>query len=78
MGMAFVEELFEHRVNTVSYGDGSSRLWEGPLLVMMYSLVVLVDSMMNAVFYFSCRSLSLHGSDEEELQLVSPPAPSSS
>ncbi|KAF7809083.1 putative transmembrane protein [Senna tora] len=57
IGMAFVEGLFEHRVKTLSYGDGSSRAWEGPLLVIMYSFVVLVDSMMNAVFYFSCRSL---------------------
>ena len=28
----------------------------GPLLVIMYSFVVLVDSMMSTVFYFSCRS----------------------
>ncbi|KAA8529384.1 hypothetical protein F0562_033817 [Nyssa sinensis] len=56
IGMAFVEGLFEHRVKTLSYGDGSSRIWEGPLLVLMYSFVVLIDSMMSAVFYFSCRS----------------------
>ncbi|ONK60042.1 uncharacterized protein A4U43_C08F13590 [Asparagus officinalis] len=56
IGMAFVEGLFEHRVKTLSYGDGSSRIWEGPLLVVMYSFVVLVDSMMSAVFYFTCRS----------------------
>ncbi|KAK7400881.1 hypothetical protein VNO78_12190 [Psophocarpus tetragonolobus] len=56
IGMAFVEGLFEHRVRTLSYGDGSSRVWEGPLLVVMYSFVVLIDSMMSAVFYFSCRS----------------------
>ncbi|KAK7317961.1 hypothetical protein RJT34_02620 [Clitoria ternatea] len=56
IGMAFVEGLFEHRVQTLSYGDGSSRVWEGPLLVIMYSFVVLIDSMMSAVFYFSCRS----------------------
>lgn len=56
IGMAFIEGLFEHRVKTLSYGDGSSRLWEGPLLVIMYSFVVLIDSMMTAVFYFSCRS----------------------
>ncbi|XP_068654822.1 uncharacterized protein [Aristolochia californica] len=54
--MALVEGLFEHRVKTLSYGDGSSRIWEGPLLVIMYSFVVLVDYMMSAVFYFSCRS----------------------
>jgi hypothetical protein len=35
-------------VKTLSYGDGSSRLWEGPLLVLMYSFVTLIDSMMSA------------------------------
>ncbi|OAY74244.1 hypothetical protein ACMD2_17504 [Ananas comosus] len=59
IGLAFVEGLFEHRVKTLSYGDGSSRLWEGPLLVLMYSFVMLVDSMMSAVFYFTCRSSSI-------------------
>lgn len=65
IGLAFVEGLFEHRVKTLSYGDGSSRLWEGPLLVLMYSFVVLVGSMMSAVFYFSCKSYSLESSNEE-------------
>lgn len=59
IGMVFIGGLFEHRVKTLSYGDGSSRLWEGPLLVLMYSFVVLIDSMMSAVFYFSCKSYSL-------------------
>ncbi|TQD89278.1 hypothetical protein C1H46_025127 [Malus baccata] len=62
IGMAFVEGLFEHRVKTLSYGDGSSRIWEGPLLVIMYSFVVLIDSMNSAVFYFSCRSLKMETS----------------
>ncbi|XP_004516573.1 uncharacterized protein [Cicer arietinum] len=65
IGMAFVEGLFEHRVKTLSYGDGSSRMWEGPLLVIMYSFVVLIDSMMSAVFYFSCRSFSVENSNGE-------------
>lgn len=65
IGMTFVEGLFEHRVKTLSYGDGSSRMWEGPLLVIMYSFVVLIDSMMSAVFYFSCRSSSRETSDGE-------------
>ncbi|KAE8023192.1 hypothetical protein FH972_008924 [Carpinus fangiana] len=59
IGMAFIEGLFEHRVKTLSYGDGSSRIWEGPLLVIMFSFVVLIDSMMSAVFYFSCRSFNM-------------------
>ncbi|XP_035542556.1 uncharacterized protein LOC108989446 [Juglans regia] len=65
IGMAFIEGLFEHRVKTLSYGDGSSRIWEGPLLVIMYSFVVLIDSMMSAVFYFSCRSSNMEALDGE-------------
>ncbi|KAL5198807.1 hypothetical protein ABZP36_002319 [Zizania latifolia] len=75
IGLAFVDGLFEHRVKTLSYGDGSSRLWEGPLLVLMYSFVMLIESMMNAVFYFTCRSSSLKILDEggdsaEELEMI--------
>ncbi|CAK7326139.1 unnamed protein product [Dovyalis caffra] len=65
IGMAFIEGLFEHRVKTLSYGDGSSRIWEGPLLVVMYSFVVLIDMMMSAVFYYSCRSYSMEALDGE-------------
>ncbi|XP_022968624.1 uncharacterized protein LOC111467787 [Cucurbita maxima] len=67
IGTVFVEGLFEHRVKTLSYGEGSSRIWEGPLLVVMYSFVVLTDSVMNAVFYFSCRSSSMVISDDSVL-----------
>ncbi|MCL7044352.1 hypothetical protein MKW94_013990 [Papaver nudicaule] len=70
IGMAFVEGLFEHRVKTLSYGDGSSRIWEGPLLVIMYSFVVLIDSMMSAVFYFTCRSSNIETSEEDGHTLV--------
>ena len=63
--MAFVEGLFEHRVKTLSYGNRSSRIWVGPLLVLMYSFVVLIDSMMSAVFYFCCRSYSMEALNEE-------------
>lgn len=65
IGMAFIEGLFEHRVKTLSYGDGSSRIWEGPLLVIMFSFVVLIDSMMSAVFYFSCRSSNMEALRDE-------------
>ncbi|KAF5727433.1 Son of sevenless [Tripterygium wilfordii] len=79
IGMTFVEGLFEHRVKTLSYGDGSSRIWEGPLLVMMYSFVVLIDLMMSAVYSFSCISYSMEASDGEcesilETMAVSPEA----
>ncbi|PIA57159.1 hypothetical protein AQUCO_00600114v1, partial [Aquilegia coerulea] len=65
IGMAFVEGLFEHRVKTLSYGDGSSMIWEGPLLVIMYSFVVLIDSMMSVVFNFTCRLSSLEDLEQE-------------
>uniref|UniRef100_A0A2P2JUD1 Uncharacterized protein MANES_01G032000 n=1 Tax=Rhizophora mucronata TaxID=61149 RepID=A0A2P2JUD1_RHIMU len=70
IGLAFVEGLFQHRVKILSYGDGSSRIWEGPLLVIMYSFVVLIDLMMNAVFYFSCRSYSMEASDGEHRSIL--------
>lgn len=67
MGMALVEGLFEHRVKTLSYRDGSSRImWEGPLLAVMYSFVVLVDYMNNTVFFFSCRSYRMENSPTGE------------
>ncbi|KAK8615534.1 hypothetical protein V6N13_017119 [Hibiscus sabdariffa] len=65
IGSTFVTGLFDHRVKTLSYGDGSSRIWEGPLLVVMYSFVLLIDSMMTTVFYFSCRSHAVETSDGE-------------
>ncbi|GAA0156998.1 hypothetical protein Leryth_008037 [Lithospermum erythrorhizon] len=79
IGLAFVEGLFEHRVKTLSYGDGSSRIWEGPLLVLMYSFVVLIDSMMSSVFYFSCKSYRMETANAEiqsvlEAMAISPEA----
>ncbi|KAM3359075.1 hypothetical protein P3S68_022008 [Capsicum galapagoense] len=70
IGMTFVEGLFEHRVKILSYGDGSSRIWEGPLLVIMYSFVMLIDSMMSTVFYFSCKSYRMETSNEETLPVL--------
>ncbi|KAG6712960.1 hypothetical protein I3842_05G126700 [Carya illinoinensis] len=69
IGMAFIEGLFEHRVKTLSYGDGSSRIWEGPLLVVMYSFVLLIDSMMSAVFYFSCISSNVEADTLETMAI---------
>lgn len=70
IGMAFVEGLFEYRVKTLSYGDGSSRVWEGPVLVILYSFVMLIDSMMSTVFYFSCKSYRMEASNEETLPVL--------
>lgn len=72
VGMAFVEGLFDHRVKTLSYGDGSSRIWEGPLLVVMYSFLLLLDSMMNTVFYFCCKSYRIETYNEESQPVLEP------
>ncbi|XAR65230.1 hypothetical protein NMG60_11009277 [Bertholletia excelsa] len=73
IGMAFVEGLFEHRVKALSYGGGSSRLWEGPVLVLLYSFMQLIDSMMSSIFYFSCISYrleALNGQNESVLEAL--------
>lgn len=70
LGTAFVESLYEHRVKTLSYGDGSSRIWEGPLLVIMYSFIVLIDTMVSAVFYYSCRCSSMEAAEGESQQIL--------
>ncbi|XP_078430270.1 uncharacterized protein LOC144702197 [Wolffia australiana] len=71
VGLVFVQGLFEHRVKYLSYGDGSSRIWEAPLLVLMHSFVILVDSMTNVVFYFTCRSEEVsENSSIQEMETV--------
>ncbi|KAF3953241.1 hypothetical protein ACB098_01G296700 [Castanea mollissima] len=49
MGLTLVERLFEFRMCS-----GIS-LWEAPLLVSMYSLVLVFDTVMNVVFYYACK-----------------------
>nr|POF02689.1 dna mismatch repair protein msh7 [Quercus suber] len=49
MGLRLVERLFEFRMCS-----GIS-LWEAPLLVSMYSLVLVFDTVMNVVFYYACK-----------------------
>ncbi|XP_055806190.1 uncharacterized protein LOC129874838 [Solanum dulcamara] len=70
IGMTFVEGLFEHRVKILSNGNESSRRWEGPLLVILYSFVMLIDCMMSSVFYFSCKSYRMEASNEETLPVL--------
>ncbi|PWA94774.1 hypothetical protein CTI12_AA056110 [Artemisia annua] len=65
IGVGIVKGLFEHRVKSLSYGDESFRMWERPVLVVMYSFVVLIDFMMSTVFYFSCKSYSLEAAGVE-------------
>lgn len=50
MGFRLVECVFEFRMC-----KGIS-LWEGPLLVSMYSLVLVTDTVMNVVFYYACKT----------------------
>lgn len=67
IGTAFVESLYEHRVKSLNYGDVYSRIWEGPLLVIMYSFVVLIDAMMSCIFYFTCKCSSSESFDNHSL-----------
>lgn len=50
MGFRLVECVFEFRMC-----KGIS-LWEGPLLVSMYSLVLITETVMNVVFYYACKT----------------------
>lgn len=49
MGFRLVECLFEFRMST-----GIS-LWEGPVLVSMFSMVLVFDTVTNVVFYYACK-----------------------
>lgn len=49
IGFRLVECVFEFRMC-----KGIS-LWEGPLLVSMYSFVMVIDTVMNVVFYYACK-----------------------
>lgn len=57
---AMVESLYQYRVIGVPEGsyviNTASRLWEGPLLILMYSFLYLYDAIMSCVFYFTCKS----------------------
>lgn len=49
MSLRLVEFLFEFRIcRDIS-------IWEAPLLVSMYSSVLVFDSVMNVVFYYACK-----------------------
>lgn len=49
MGLRLVECLFDFRMCN---GIG---LWEAPLLVSMYTSVLVFETLMNTVFYFACK-----------------------
>ncbi|EXB37041.1 hypothetical protein L484_020828 [Morus notabilis] len=52
MGLRLVECVFEFRMCK------GINLWEGPVLVSMYSLVLVFDTVMNVVFYYACKSFN--------------------
>lgn len=49
VSLRLVECLFEFRMSK------DVHLWEAPLLVSMYSSVLVFDSVMNVVFYYACK-----------------------
>ncbi|KAK3210756.1 hypothetical protein Dsin_015462 [Dipteronia sinensis] len=48
--LRLIECLFEFRM------DKGISVWEGPLLVSMYSSVLVFETVMNVVFYYACKS----------------------
>ncbi|GLJ18402.1 hypothetical protein SUGI_0325990 [Cryptomeria japonica] len=69
LSWAFVERLF---VYGVMPGGGGNMRWEAPLLVLMYSMVAVMDTVMNSVFYYTCKSSRL-----EDVCISSPYFPNS-
>ncbi|XP_020522883.1 uncharacterized protein LOC110007269 [Amborella trichopoda] len=49
LNLGFIECLFEHKMSR------SLGLWEVPMLVSMYSLVLVMENIMTAVFHRMCR-----------------------
>eukprot|EP00250_Pteridium_aquilinum_P004342 c14560_g1_i1 orf=255-1445(+) len=60
LGTVMVETLYQYRVIGIPPSNYTinmaSRMWEGPLLVFMYSFLLLLDGIMGCVFYFTCKS----------------------
>lgn len=68
-GTAMVDSLYQYRVigtpESTYPVNIASRLWEGPLLVFMYSFLFLFDAIMSCVFYFTCKSTTATVSDKQ-------------
>ncbi|XP_077223947.1 uncharacterized protein LOC143857402 [Tasmannia lanceolata] len=59
LGLAAVEALFQYRVVRAYklFGDfNSSIAWEAPLIVYIYSLLVILDTVTGCIFFESCKS----------------------
>ncbi|GLJ18409.1 hypothetical protein SUGI_0326130 [Cryptomeria japonica] len=61
LGLAFVEGLFQYRVMVNDKMDCFGAVSEASLLIFMYSLVSLLDVVMNCVFYYTCKVARLEG-----------------
>lgn len=63
LGTFMVESLYRYRVLGIppsNYAiNTASRMWEGPLLIFMYSFLLLLGGIMDCVFYFTCKSSTL-------------------
>lgn len=73
LGTAMVESLYQYRVIGIppsNYAiNTASRLWEGPLLVFMYSFLLLLDGIVGCVFYFTCKSATSAFSGSQYLSI---------
>ncbi|KAI5082438.1 hypothetical protein GOP47_0002181 [Adiantum capillus-veneris] len=70
-GTVMVEGLYQYRVIGIPPSDyainTASRLWEGPLLVFMYSFLLLMDAIAGCVFYLTCKSSTFLLAENEHL-----------
>lgn len=65
-GLLGIELLYQSHIlgnSDQPFQDLSSILWEGPLLVFMYSVIHTFDCIMATVFYFTCKAFRFEGFD---------------
>ncbi|MCO5557420.1 hypothetical protein L7F22_010984 [Adiantum nelumboides] len=71
LGLVMVEGLYQYRVIGIppsNYAiNTASRMWEGPLLVFMYSFLLLMDTVIGCVFYFTCKSSTFYLLENDHL-----------
>lgn len=68
LGLAAIEALFHYRVvRAYRMSDGKlnpTSAWEAPLIAYMYSLLIILDTVMGCIFFKSCRNSSSHPNQE--------------
>ncbi|CAN6477403.1 unnamed protein product [Victoria cruziana] len=75
LGLAAIESLFQYRVVRmfkISHELPLSVVWEGPLLVHMYSTAILLETIMGCIFYNCSKSLYLSQSRYTEEEDATP------